>query len=780
MLLTVIDLIESSDIPDGWVRFDVRLVSRFRDYWELVLERQRNQPDISMPFHGRGGDRDRIWHRFTTPLSNSPLRPELFRNRKIEFGSEIFKQHSVLSGFMDGKSFHEQVEAISIGKRLPGAIYLLDDPETPLPLDLRVVCTALRERLELDASFNLLKFHRDAPKISFLSYPTFFKEAHPPLMAGVIVDLVTGKVRRDDYSGRANPPILHRKETMLPPGHPKHPLFARLSAAEEEAGLLDQPSQIGFRENWQRRLSERGFAIRGHRLERNEEAPPTISPPAEPPPVIRRERTAIVRGEASKPLKLILENNLLSKGEAFFDYGCGHGDDIAVLEKLGHRAAGWDPHHRPEAERAPAEIVNLGFVLNVIEDPAERVETLLKAWALARARLVVSTLVAGCEAYQTVEACGDGIVTSRATFQKYFAQEELRALIEDTLQTECVPLALGVFVAFREFGEMQDFLARRSRRRLDWELLSARLGIRQALRARRDPYLLHRELLDDFWNATLALGRAPRDEEYAHLAEVRAACGSVPKAFRLFFERFGEAVFAEARARRREDLLVFLTAGLLRREAVFSRFSKTLQRDILSLFGNHKQALEEARHSMFAAGDDDEIQLALSQIDFGWHDEAEGHLTFHRSLLDELPLVFRLFVECGARLFGDPRQADLIKIHYRSKKLTFQQYDDFEGKALPELRLRIKIDLRRLFVSVFDHTQGPDRQSLFFKERFVRPDFPFRNDAAGFSKRLRKLGFTEATIGHGPSLAAFEAFRKSHGLTPSLRPPRPSQTGKSV
>ena len=65
MLLTVVDLIESGDIADGWVKYDVRLVSRFRDYWELVLERQRNQPDIPMPFHALGGDRDKIWERFT-------------------------------------------------------------------------------------------------------------------------------------------------------------------------------------------------------------------------------------------------------------------------------------------------------------------------------------------------------------------------------------------------------------------------------------------------------------------------------------------------------------------------------------------------------------------------------------------------------------------------------------------------------------------------------------------------------------------------------------------
>jgi len=66
MLLTVIDLIESGDIPDGWVRYDVRLVSRFRDYWELVRERQRNAPDIPMPFHALGGERDLVWRTFTT------------------------------------------------------------------------------------------------------------------------------------------------------------------------------------------------------------------------------------------------------------------------------------------------------------------------------------------------------------------------------------------------------------------------------------------------------------------------------------------------------------------------------------------------------------------------------------------------------------------------------------------------------------------------------------------------------------------------------------------
>lgn len=65
MLLTVIDLIEAGHVFEGWVKYDVFLASRFRDYWELVLERQRNKPDITMPFHALGSERDQIWERFT-------------------------------------------------------------------------------------------------------------------------------------------------------------------------------------------------------------------------------------------------------------------------------------------------------------------------------------------------------------------------------------------------------------------------------------------------------------------------------------------------------------------------------------------------------------------------------------------------------------------------------------------------------------------------------------------------------------------------------------------
>jgi len=59
---------------------------------------------------------------------------------------------------------------------------------------------------------------------------------------------------------------LHRKEAFLLPEHELYAKFARLTAQEEKYGLLDDASGIGTREGWSRRLAERGFKVKGHRL----------------------------------------------------------------------------------------------------------------------------------------------------------------------------------------------------------------------------------------------------------------------------------------------------------------------------------------------------------------------------------------------------------------------------------------------------------------------------------------------------------------------------------
>ena len=94
---------------------------------------------------------------------------------------------------------------------------------------------------------------------------------------------------------------------------------------------------------------------------------------------IHRHKAAIRRGEMSLPFKCLHRNQLLAPADTVFDYGCGHGEDIARLRTLGLTCEGWDPAWRAEGQKQAAEVVNLGYVVNVIEDVAERAAALREA-----------------------------------------------------------------------------------------------------------------------------------------------------------------------------------------------------------------------------------------------------------------------------------------------------------------------------------------------------------------------------------------------------------------
>ena len=217
--------------------------------------------------------------------------------------------------------------------------------------------------------------------ITFLSYPDFEDDPHPALAEATKINLNTGTVVKTDYRQRSNPPILHRKETFLPPGHPRVTEYATLTAAEEQAGLYRDPSRIGLRLYWHTLLKRLGLSYDGHKLIELENGSATVASEEEATPEVARHRTAIKRYDLSKPVKTLLERGLLRKQETFFDFGCGHGMDVEALVNLGYQASGWDPAFRPNAEKQKATVVNLGYVLNVIEEPAERIAALREAFS---------------------------------------------------------------------------------------------------------------------------------------------------------------------------------------------------------------------------------------------------------------------------------------------------------------------------------------------------------------------------------------------------------------
>ena len=98
-------------------------------------------------------------------------------------------------------------------------------------------------------------------------------------------------------------------------------------------------------------------------------------------PDVERHRTALRRSDLSKPVQCLLRDGILAGGYSFLDYGCGRGDDFRRLSDLGYDCAAWDPKHRPDGDRRESDVVNLGYVVNVIEDAIERAETLRRFWS---------------------------------------------------------------------------------------------------------------------------------------------------------------------------------------------------------------------------------------------------------------------------------------------------------------------------------------------------------------------------------------------------------------
>jgi DNA phosphorothioation-associated putative methyltransferase len=206
-----------------------------------------------------------------------------------------------------------------------------------------------------------------------------------------------------------------------------------------------------------------------------------------------------------------------------------------------------------------------------------------------------------------------------------------------------------------------------------------------------------------------------------------------------------------------------------KRRTPLSNLSPRLRRDIRAFFPSYNEACDEARDLLFATGDPLEVEIAVESLDFGHYDDDEGHFLFHRSLLDELPAILRVYVGCGGMLYGDLSDIDVFKIHTTSGKLTLQTYRGFERLNLPEMQTRIKIDLRRRYIRVFE-AQKDKTQLLYFKERLIAKDSPLRANAEAFSRKLERLGLNEAQVGRfGPTKEQLSKALNQLGYTYGLK-----------
>lgn len=431
--------------------------------------------------------------------------------------------------------------------------------------------------------------------------------------------------------------------------------------------------------------------------------------------------------EFSRPVRLALHDGIVTPTAEVFDYGCGLGDDVRRLQDAGIRSFGWDPAHQPLAEKRSADVVNLGYVVNVVERPDERAAALRDAWAYTRGVLVIAARLKA-EHDAKFAAFEDGYITRLQTFQKFFEQHELREWVNDTLGEPPVAAAPGVFYVFRDTGAREAYIASRYRRRV------AAPRIRQSDRLFEE----HQGILQELMYFVAERGRLPEPDELAVGTDLAGAFGSIRRAFQVVRRVTGVEHWEAITAERRNDLLVYVALGRFPRRPPFGRLPSAIQRDIKAFFTTYRRACEDGDNLLFAAGNMERVNDAATSAAFG--KLMPTALYVHASTMNRLPATLRVYEGCARVLAGLVEGTTVIKLRRHEPKISYLAYPTFDSDAHPCLVTSVRVDLRSLHLKYRDFTDDPDPPILHRKEEFVPEDYPNREMFSALTRAEEAVG----------------------------------------
>ncbi|BAQ62598.1 hypothetical protein GM3708_3004 [Geminocystis sp. NIES-3708] len=591
-----------------------------------------------------------------------------------------------------------------IGKHLPNSLYVHISALIYLDISLQKYEQQTRELVKNIDDFTLVKFNLEKVKISYLYYPDFDTNPHPALIKSIVVNIQDQVSKVINYNNENNPPILHRKETFVNINYIHYEKFKHLTHIEEKLGLLDNTRYIGLRKEWEQLLTDHSLIFIDHNLacHINNNPQEFIK--------IERHKAAIHRNRLSRPVNLALEAGLFSEKTTFFDYGCGHGLDVKIMAEKGYESNGWDLFYHPDNPLKDSDIVNLGYIINVIENVAERREALVKAWLLTKEILIVAAQVLIDDRQRGFMAYGDGIITERNTFQKYYEQEELKTYIESVLNKEAIPAGLGIYFIFRDEEKANNFRASRFHSKVKAPRIL--LPIKKF-----DDYQV---LLNPLINFYTERGRLPQKGELSQEAEIKAEFRSFKQAFKIILQVTNESEWDQIADQRRQDILLYLALSRFGNRPNIRQLSPILKMDIKNLFGNYQAACFLADEMLITLRNLEIIKKICQDLTIG--KVFEKSYLVHLDMLDSLPTLLRLYEGCASRTIGRMEGANLIRFYFNIPRISYLYVPDFNRKKEPVLRTTMTIDLQDLRVqyrNFIDDTNAPkikDKHLLIFAD----------------------------------------------------------------
>jgi DNA phosphorothioation-associated putative methyltransferase len=440
---------------------------------------------------------------------------------------------------------------------------------------------------------------------------------------------------------------------------------------------------------------------------------------------IARHRTAMKRYTLSRPLSLAISHGIVGPSYTVFDFGCGHGADVRLLQRSGVCASGWDPHFHPKAEIIPADCVNLGYVLNVIEDPAERLSTLMRAFELARLLLIVSVRVD--QSLTAVEEFSDGYLTRHGAFQKLFTQEEFKEYLQNALGLRPHMASLGIAYIFKDAEAESKYLANLSifrPRSFRTEVIAEFSKDRVAQR---------------YVALTKKLGRVPIESEFPSFAKLIDRFGPPQRIERIIAGIVDNSVLEVVREKTRERILTYL--GMMRLQGMkappIRMLPPEVQADIKMLWTNYKAADEAGTAFLFRLGKPELIKEACLRAPIGKKLPEDFYV--HKSAEGQLPALLSLLIFAARQVVGE-LDYDLVKIATEGRKVSFMRYANFEEEAHPRLLHSVRVYLPTSSYSIRDYSTSVNPPILHRKDAFVDPWHPRYIEFSNLTQTEERLG----------------------------------------
>jgi DNA phosphorothioation-associated putative methyltransferase len=404
------------------------------------------------------------------------------------------------------------------------------------------------------------------------------------------------------------------------------------------------------------------------------------------------------------PVRLGLRDDILKPESSVLDYGCGRGQDVARLRSMGFGVDGWDPFYAPDGPLVEHDVVLLNYVLNVIEDVSERRQTLRRAWQFASRALIVSCrLKWELGALNAVES-GDGVITSRNTFQHFYSPNEIRQLVEDVTGQRCVSPSPGVVYVFRRDEDRFAYLAREAITQFEWtdseDYTSAVAEIVSFTEDRGRPPLFE-EIPEGL---VPLLGRLSR-RALVDIAKQGASPERVAEGFK----------------RSTLDTLLYLGTSIFNGRVALSDLPLNVQADIKHCFKSYREACARADRLLTKIRDDTYIRGAMRN--------SPGKLTatalyVHRRAVPKIPVVLRLYEHCGFVAAGRPEGWNVLKLEHRGRRVAWSAYPEFEKDPHPTLDWTYAVDMSSLEGSFQRFGDRSNRPLLHRKEEFLAPEDP--------------------------------------------------------